>query len=188
MERLNGTLWNAISLSLKSRNLDIRHWETVLPDALHAIRSLLCTSTNETPHERIFKYNRKSTSGTSLPSWLTQPGPVLLNRNPRVSKYDSLTEEVELVDCNPQYARIRLSNGRETNVSLRDLAPQVHIDSHTLPIEPNPEDPQETIATPSPHTPNAHDPSLSSPESSTYNDLVNKPQRVSSYNLRSREI
>jgi len=32
---------------------------------LHAIRSLLCTATNQTPHERLFAYNRK-THGDNL--------------------------------------------------------------------------------------------------------------------------
>ena len=83
VERLNGTLWKTISLALKSRNLPLSHWETVLTDALHSIRSLLCTATNATPHERIFAYNRKSTSGTTLSSWFTTPGPVFMKRNVR---------------------------------------------------------------------------------------------------------
>ena len=68
VERLNGTLWKAVSLGLKSRGLPITHWEMVLPQALHSIRSLLCTTTNATPHERLFAFNRKSESGTTLPS------------------------------------------------------------------------------------------------------------------------
>ena len=51
-EKLNGTLWKAIEVSLHSRNLKPSDWESVLPDALHSIRSLLCTATNTTPHER----------------------------------------------------------------------------------------------------------------------------------------
>ena len=74
VERENGTIWKSITLALKSRS----HWQEVLPDVLHATRSLLCTSTNETPHERLFNFSRKSTSGMSLPTWLTVPGPVLL--------------------------------------------------------------------------------------------------------------
>ena len=37
--------------------------EAVLPNALYSIRSLLCTSTNETPHEQIFNFSRESTMG-----------------------------------------------------------------------------------------------------------------------------
>ena len=66
VEKLNGTLWRAINLSLKSKGLDISQWELVLLDALHSICSLLCTVTNSTPHERIFQYSRRSTTGYSL--------------------------------------------------------------------------------------------------------------------------
>jgi hypothetical protein len=41
----------------------------------------------------------------------------------RKSKYDPLTEEVELLDANSQYAHIRRDNGQETTISLRHLAP-----------------------------------------------------------------
>jgi len=50
VERYNGILWKAMRLALKSHNLPVDSWEAVLPDALHSIRSLLCTSTNATPH------------------------------------------------------------------------------------------------------------------------------------------
>ena len=50
-EKLNGTLWKAIEVTLQSRKLKSSNWEDVLPDALHFIRSPLCTTTNTTPHE-----------------------------------------------------------------------------------------------------------------------------------------
>ena len=103
VERLNGTLWKSIALILKSEGLPTSQWEKVLPNALHAIRSLLCTATNETPHERFFLFNRKSATGTTLPSWLSSPGLVLMRRNVRSSKYDPLVDEVELLDCNPMF-------------------------------------------------------------------------------------
>ena len=49
-ERYNGIVWRTITLALKSKNVPTTHWESVLPDALHSIRSLICTSTNATPH------------------------------------------------------------------------------------------------------------------------------------------
>ena len=123
VERLNGTLWKTVTLALKTKALPISQWESVLLDSLHSVRSLLCTATNETPHERLFQYNRKSTTGTTLPSWLSSPGPVLMKRNVRASKYEPLVDEVELIDCNPLYAHVRLQDGRETTVSLQQLAP-----------------------------------------------------------------
>ena len=123
VERYNGVVWRGISLCLASQGLDEHHWLSALPDVLHAIRSLVCTSTNQTPHERMFNYNRKSTCGSSLPSWLMTPGPVLVRRYVRKSKYDPLVDEAMLIEANPKYAHIRLQNGQEKTVSLRDLAP-----------------------------------------------------------------
>ncbi|GAA55652.1 pro-Pol polyprotein, partial [Clonorchis sinensis] len=124
VERLNGTLYKTICPALKSRGLPVTHWEVVLLDALHCIRSPLCTSTNCTPHERFMPFTRRSANGVSLPIWLTVPGPILLKRNDRVSKYDPLVEEVELVYCNPQYAHIVRPDGKHETVSLRRLAPK----------------------------------------------------------------
>ena len=122
VERYNGIIWKAVRLALRSANLPDSRWEIVLADALHSVRSLLCTSTNATPHERFFNFHRRSSYGVSLPSWM-QPGPVLLRRFVRTSKNDPLVDEVELTDVNPTYARVRYTDGRESSVSLRDLAP-----------------------------------------------------------------
>ena len=51
VEQYNGIIWKAILLSLKSQNLEVKNWETVLPVVLTSIRSLLSTATNMTPHE-----------------------------------------------------------------------------------------------------------------------------------------
>ena len=122
-ERYNGIIWKSITLGLKSSNLPLSAWEQVLPDALHSIRSLLCTSTNTTPHERLFNFTRRSTAGNSFPSWLSSPGPVYVKKHVRQSKYDPLVEEAELIEANPEYAYVRLKSGTETTVSVRDLAP-----------------------------------------------------------------
>lgn len=123
-ERYNGVIWKTVMLALKSKGLEVNRWECVLSEALHAIRSLLCTSTNETPHERMFKHQRRSSCGSSLPSWLTAPGPVLMRKHANPSKYDPQVEEVSLLEVNPNYAFVRLPNGTETTVSLRHLAPR----------------------------------------------------------------
>ena len=123
VERYNGVVWNAVKSYTTNNNIDIKHWERILPHALHSIRSLLCTSTNQTPHERFFNFTRRSVLGTSLPSWLTTPGPVLLRNFIRQNKHEPLVQKVQLTEANPMYARVRFSGGREANVSLRDLAP-----------------------------------------------------------------
>ena len=123
VERQNATVWKAILLALKSRGLPVSRWQDVLPDALHSIRSLLCTATNTTPHERMFTFPRKSASGTSLPDWLATPVPVLLRKHVRHHKADPLVETVLLRHANPQYAFVAFQDGREDTVSVRDLAP-----------------------------------------------------------------
>ena len=122
-ECYKATIWKAIVLTCKSRNIDIKHWEEVLPDALHSIRSLLCMSINLTPHERLFSFTRRSSVGESMPTWLSTPGSVLLKRHIRHSKYEPLVDEVELLDSNPLYAHIQHPDGRASTVSVRHLAP-----------------------------------------------------------------
>ena len=98
-------------------------WETVLPDALHSIRSLLCTTTNTTPHDRMFNFTRKSTSGKTIPSWV-KPGPVYVKDHTRRSKNDPPVSSATLLHANPMYAHVRLPSGAETTVNIRDLARQ----------------------------------------------------------------
>ena len=129
-ERYNGVIWKTVLLALKSRGLPTSAWQEVLPTALHSIRSLLCTSTNCTPHERMFLHQRRTATGDSIPTWLTKPGPVFLRKHARRSKYEPVVQEVELLEANPEYAHVRFENGRESTVSLRDLAP--HGDSHPV--------------------------------------------------------
>jgi len=127
--QFNGTRWKAIQCSLKSRQLRRTHWEDHIPcqdtlsDALHSIRSLFCTSTNCTPHERMFHHARPSVNETSIPSWL-KPGPIYVKRHVR-NKDEPLVDEAELLEVNPSCAHVRLGDGRETTVSIRDLSPRV---------------------------------------------------------------
>ena len=131
VEKYNGTVWKTIMMALETRGLPVTCWQEVLPDALHSLRSLLCTATNCTPHERFFKFERRSSIGGSVPTWLSTPGPVLLKRHVRANKTDPLVDEVELLQANPQYAHIRHADGRESTVSIQYLAPcgDTHQDS-----------------------------------------------------------
>ena len=134
-------------------------------DVLHSIRSLLCTATNSTPHDRIFTYSRKSTCGTSLPEWLSTPGStVLLRRHDRTSKYDSPVEKVEVLNCNPQYAEVRFSSGRESTVSLRDLAPFTVDTIENQPNPPNDKSLRDSISIPDSITPVNNVIPIASPE------------------------
>ena len=109
----------------------------MLPDALHAVRSLISCATGETPHERLFRHHRKSAAGTAVPSWMSVPGPVLMRRHVRQSKYEPLVEEVELIHANPHYAFVKMDSGREATVSTHDLAPA----GKTVDFELEPDEP-----------------------------------------------
>uniref|UniRef100_A0A5S6QF86 Integrase catalytic domain-containing protein n=1 Tax=Trichuris muris TaxID=70415 RepID=A0A5S6QF86_TRIMR len=122
-ERYVGVIWKAVTPALKSRGMALGQWRTELNEALHSVRSLLCTATNAIPPERMFNFIRRSATGMSLPSWLQRPGPVLLRKNERSSKMDPLVEEVELLEATPLYAHVRYPDRRESSVSLRHLAP-----------------------------------------------------------------
>ena len=134
VERYNGIIWKAVRLSLKSANLPDSKWEMILPDVLHSIRSLLSTATNSTPHERFFNFQRRSSHGTSLPTWLQSAGPVLLRRYVRTSKNDPIVDQVELKEANPTYARVKYMDGRESTVSIRDLAPCPQASAQSPPV------------------------------------------------------
>ena len=84
--KYNGTVWKAITMALNTRGLSMERWQDVLPDALHSLCSLLCTATNCSPHERLFNYERRSSTGGSVPSWIITPGPVLLKCHIRTNK------------------------------------------------------------------------------------------------------
>ena len=69
----------------------------------------------------MFLLTRKKFNGLSLPSWV-KPGPIYLKCHYH-NKNNLLVEETELIKANPHYAHVRLENGREICVPLRDLAP-----------------------------------------------------------------
>ena len=199
VKRLSGTIWKTISIALKSHETDVSNWEQFLPQALNCVRSLLCIATNSTPHERMFSFNRRSTSGTSLPTWLTKSGMVLMRKNVRLSKYEPLVEEVELLECNPQYAHVRHANGKESTVSIRHLAPPgaaVQANDESCPSETETFQKEnvsdlnvetqildQSSSEPASYVPNANtEPS----ESGSYH--LQKQQRVRPYELRSRNV
>jgi len=128
-ERYTRIIWSSVKLALKSRKVHISQWELVLPDVLHSIRSLLCTTTNEALHERLSKQKRRLSFGVSVPTWLSPPGRVYLRRRATPSKYDPVVEEVDLVHATPSYACVRFPTcvrfltDTESAVSLRDIAP-----------------------------------------------------------------
>ncbi len=186
-EKYNGVLWKAIQLTLHEKSLEVNQWEHLLPQALHSIRSLLCTATNQTPHERLFSFPRRSPNGTSLPTWLTIPGPILVRRHNRSSKSEPLVDHAELILANPNYAIIKKPDGNETTVSLRDLAPcpKPDIEDHGVMADETEHQELDTIA-------EGHEPTFkfeSSAQSSTTDNPTEvtksqRPQRTRKVPLR----
>ena len=111
--------------------LSLSQYENVLDDVLHCIRSLLCVSTNSTPHERFFNFERRSCSGKSLPTWLTCNDEAFVKRFIRNSKSDPYVDEIELIHVNPTHASIRYPNGRKATVSVRDLSPCPRVNNNS---------------------------------------------------------
>ena len=103
--------------------MPISKWEVVLPQVLHSVRSLLCTTKNDTPHKRFFEFRRRSILGVSVPTWLSSPETVYVRKHARQSKFEPQVEKADLIYETPQYARVRFGSGREATVSLRDVAP-----------------------------------------------------------------
>ena len=128
-ERMNGSLQKTINLCLRTLNLDKDNWEKVLPMALSSIRALLCKSTNETPHSRLFNFQRHSTKGTEIPDFLIRPDSTILHKQHIRNKGDPLLEKV----ISPYFARVDFENGRRETVSTRNLALYVNeIDGKTV--------------------------------------------------------
>ncbi|KAF2884124.1 hypothetical protein ILUMI_22044 [Ignelater luminosus] len=157
-ERYNGIIWKIVQLALKNKNLPVSHWEDVLNESLHSIWSLLRTATNETPHKRMFKFVRRTRNGSATPSWLTIPGPILLKKHVRHSKFDPLIQEVSLIEGNHEYAHIRFPEGRKTTVSTRDLAPLPSIVENGSDSIETPPPSHEQDYTPSDPTPSQNSP------------------------------
>ena len=47
----------------------------------------------------------------------------LLKRHNRSNKYHALVQEINLIEANPQYSRVRHPNGREDTVATKYLGP-----------------------------------------------------------------
>ena len=93
-----------------------------IPEVLHSLQSLLCTATNEVPHDRFLKFSCRSMFGTNAPIWMTEPGPVHVRKHVQ-AKYDPVVEQMDLLHANPNYAVVRSPEGHEVNVSARNIAP-----------------------------------------------------------------
>ena len=193
VERSIGSVWQAVKLALKSRGLPVHRWEDVLPDVVHSMRSLLCTTSNATPHELFFNFKRKTFCGPSLPTWLMEPGPVLIRNFTRASKHDNVVQEVDLLHANPAYAKVRYPDGHEATVSLDDLAPTARYQNGKSQLSETVLDESSSIqasdvnkTNSSTPTPSSNDESISFPQESsrTYGDEPLEEPKKNSPTLR----
>ena len=141
VEWFNGTIWKMIQLSVGARNLTEKYLELVLPEVLQSDRSLLCTSTNTTPHKHFFSFSRHSSHSISLPSLLMSPGLMLFKGFIRNNKTNPYVDQVELLN-NLTYANIKYPSRRESTVSVRDLTPcpetELPLESSTMELNKSP--------------------------------------------------
>ena len=69
-EKYNGVIWKGVLCNLHSRGLSEDRWEEMLHDVLASIRTLICTATNGTPHDRFFGFPRRRSSALRIANWL----------------------------------------------------------------------------------------------------------------------
>ena len=103
------------------RGLKTSQGEMVIPKSLQALRSLLCSATNEVLRDRFFKCSRCSMFGTTAFSWMSEPGRVYVRKHVR-DKHDPIVDEVDLLLANQNHAIVRYPEGREDTVSAQDVA------------------------------------------------------------------
>ena len=124
VERLNQILWQTIKLELKTHKLLLQHWQELLSDTLHSVRNLICSATNQTPHDRIFIFQRRFTASSSICIGLQPPGLVAIKHHVRSSKFDPLTDEMHLIEANLQNVHVQYPDGKEDTVAFKHLAPK----------------------------------------------------------------
>ena len=91
----------------------------------------------------MFLHARRSVNVTTISSWL-KPGPIYVERHV-CNKHEPLVDEAVLIELNPNYANVRMQDGRETTVFIRELSPpqsgndnQIELDTSDKSMIPEP--------------------------------------------------
>jgi len=122
VERMNKTIYNTVKLMIECKGLRNNQWDLVINEALNAQRSLLCTSTGSSPHDRLFGFKRKL-----LPCFdnkkldLSSDKFVYVRNFLRKSKNDPISVKAKLLNFNPSYSVIQYLDGRISNVNNKDI-------------------------------------------------------------------
>ena len=131
-ENYDATIWKTVLCILTDQPLPDSAWPSVLGKALHCIRSLINTTTGDTPHDRFCTFTRRhcpapnSTIASGNYAWL---------RRHIHHKSDPSGDLVKTVAAYPGYAVISRDGQSMDTVNWRHLAP--HPDQHrqlTIPI------------------------------------------------------
>lgn len=128
-ERFNGIIWRTVLCILAQNQANLGCWPDYLGEALHCVRSLHCSSTGLTPHNRLLAFVRR-TPPIYQPA-IPAGDYVWLRRFVR-HKNDPTGELVQIVAAYPNYAVISHFGATETDtVNWRHLA------RHPGPIPPD---------------------------------------------------
>ena len=99
---------------------------------------MICTATNETPHSKIFTFQRRSPQGFCIPDWLNAGKEAYLKVFIR-AKDDPPVQPVKILEViNPFFARVE-RNGRIDTVSTQALSPGT-VQTHTSTSLPGSDD------------------------------------------------
>jgi transposase InsO family protein len=120
-ERYVGIIWKTITLELEQLKLSMHQWDTVVDRALASIRALINTSTNETPHSRMFVFAHNRVFNES--NYVEAEKEMYLRKFVRNKSDPLVAEKVTIVNYNPNYSDILHANGRSDRVSNNDLTP-----------------------------------------------------------------
>ncbi len=118
VERFNGIIWQTTKSLLADRQLPGSAWPVVLREALHCIRSLVSSSTNSTPHNLFFNFDRNF---RPLPNAISPGEYAWLHRHIH-SKNDASGEIVKIVASYPRYAVVSRDGIHTVTVNWCHLA------------------------------------------------------------------
>ena len=120
-ERYVGIIYKTIQLNIKQNKLTDNSWDMCINSALSAVRSMINTSTNKTPHSSFFNFERNLIPLNNNYTWLLDSKNVYIRRFVR-NKHDPLVDKVRLIEANPNYSTIQYPNGRMDNISNSNLS------------------------------------------------------------------
>jgi len=121
-ERADQTVWRTVKLLLLHKNLAENWWEVVLPEALHAVRSLVCLATNQWNASWTFVYVFQKCDDWDVTSFVVSHhrtcSAVMFCSKERWSshRWSSTRRSKPFLDCNALFWL------KESSISTSDLA------------------------------------------------------------------